>query len=65
MSKLCPLQFGNVEVVVTFLKDEFGIKILQYLKREELLALVVCITGFVLGIPHVTKVKKIINILQR
>ncbi|XP_038151362.1 sodium- and chloride-dependent GABA transporter ine isoform X1 [Cyprinodon tularosa] len=48
-------QFGNVEVVVTFLKDEFGIKILQYLKREELLALVVCITGFVLGIPHVTK----------
>ncbi|XP_047236465.1 sodium- and chloride-dependent GABA transporter ine isoform X3 [Girardinichthys multiradiatus] len=48
-------QFGNVEVTVTFLKDEFGIKVLQYLKREELLALVVCIVGLVLGIPHVSK----------
>ncbi|MEQ2179101.1 hypothetical protein GOODEAATRI_021139, partial [Goodea atripinnis] len=47
--------FGNVEVTVTFLKDEFGIKVLQYLKREELLALVVCIVGLVLGIPHVSK----------
>lgn len=57
MSKKCFLQFGNVEVVVTFLKDQFGIKVLHYLKREELLVLVVCIVGLVLGIPHVTKVK--------
>lgn len=48
-------QFGTVEVAVTFLKDEFGPKILPYLKREELLVLAVCIVGFVLGIPHITK----------
>ncbi|XP_014874070.1 sodium- and chloride-dependent GABA transporter ine [Poecilia latipinna] len=48
-------QFGNVEVVVTFLKDEFGVKILRYLKREEHLALVVCFVGLLLGIPHVTQ----------
>ncbi|KAM4745828.1 sodium- and chloride-dependent GABA transporter ine [Anableps anableps] len=48
-------QFGNVEVVVTYLKDQFGIKVLQYLKREELLVLVVCIVGLILGIPHVTQ----------
>ncbi|KAM4579005.1 sodium- and chloride-dependent GABA transporter ine [Fundulus diaphanus] len=48
-------QFGNVEVVVTFLKDEFGVKVLQYVKREELLTLLVCVAGLVLGIPHVTK----------
>lgn len=49
-------QFANVEVAVTFLKDEFGVKILRVLKREELLALVACVVGFILGIPHVTKV---------
>ncbi|XP_054905309.1 sodium- and chloride-dependent GABA transporter ine [Poeciliopsis prolifica] len=48
-------QFGNVEVVVTFLKDEFGVKVLRYLKREELLVLVVCFVGLLLGIPHVTQ----------
>ncbi|XP_027888611.1 sodium- and chloride-dependent GABA transporter ine [Xiphophorus couchianus] len=48
-------QFGNVEVVVTFLKDELGVKVLRYLKREELLVLVVCFAGLLLGIPHVTQ----------
>ncbi|XP_023269331.1 sodium- and chloride-dependent GABA transporter 1-like isoform X1 [Seriola lalandi dorsalis] len=48
-------QFATVEVAVTFIKDEFGPKVLHFLKREELLALAVCIIGFVLGIPHVTK----------
>ncbi|XP_068166192.1 sodium- and chloride-dependent GABA transporter ine [Antennarius striatus] len=48
-------QFGTVEVAVTFLKDEFGPIILHYLKREELLTLVVCIVCFILGIPHVTQ----------
>ncbi|XP_072289762.1 sodium- and chloride-dependent GABA transporter 1 isoform X2 [Eucyclogobius newberryi] len=48
-------QFANVEVAITFLKDEFGTKILQFVKREELLALVVCLLCFLLGLPHITK----------
>ncbi|KAM9391478.1 sodium- and chloride-dependent GABA transporter ine [Pholidichthys leucotaenia] len=48
-------QFGNIEVTVTFLKDEFGPKILHYLKREELLVLAVCFAAFVLGIPHISQ----------
>ncbi|XP_041854310.1 sodium- and chloride-dependent GABA transporter ine [Melanotaenia boesemani] len=48
-------QFANVEVGVTFLKDEFGPKILRFVKREELLVLTVCVVCFVLGLPHVTK----------
>lgn len=51
-------QFANVEVAVTFIKDEFGPQILRFLKRDELLVLVVCIVGFLLGIPHVTKVEQ-------
>ncbi|XP_038560529.1 sodium- and chloride-dependent GABA transporter ine isoform X2 [Micropterus salmoides] len=48
-------QFATVEVAITFIKDEFGPIILHFLKREELLALAVCVLGFILGIPHVTK----------
>lgn len=48
-------QFATVEVAITFLKDEFGTKILRYLKREELLALIVCLLCFLLGLPHITK----------
>ncbi|XP_032371090.1 sodium- and chloride-dependent GABA transporter 1 isoform X1 [Etheostoma spectabile] len=48
-------QFATVEVAITFIKDEFGPQVLRFLKREELLTLAVCIVGFVLGIPHVTK----------
>lgn len=48
-------QFATVEVAITFLKDEFGTKILKFLKREELLALIVCLLCFLLGLPHITK----------
>ncbi|XP_029366289.1 sodium- and chloride-dependent GABA transporter 1 [Echeneis naucrates] len=48
-------QFATVEVAVTFIKDEFGPKVLHFLRREELLALTVCVTCFVLGFPHITK----------
>ncbi|XP_019956377.2 sodium- and chloride-dependent GABA transporter ine isoform X2 [Paralichthys olivaceus] len=48
-------QFATVEVSVAFLKDQFGPKVLSYLKREELITLGVCLTGFILGIPHITK----------
>ncbi|XP_034094102.1 LOW QUALITY PROTEIN: sodium- and chloride-dependent GABA transporter ine [Gymnodraco acuticeps] len=48
-------QFATAEVAITFIKDEFGPQVLRFLKREELLTLAVCIVGFALGIPHVTK----------
>ncbi|XP_077418378.1 sodium- and chloride-dependent GABA transporter 1 isoform X2 [Vanacampus margaritifer] len=48
-------QFANVEVALTFIKDEFRAQILHFFKREELLTLVVCIVSFFLGLPHVTK----------
>ncbi|KAF0033854.1 hypothetical protein F2P81_013920 [Scophthalmus maximus] len=48
-------QFATVDVAVAFLKDEFGAKILPFLKREELLTLAVCVFCFALGIPHITK----------
>uniref|UniRef100_A0A3P9DFN5 Transporter n=1 Tax=Maylandia zebra TaxID=106582 RepID=A0A3P9DFN5_9CICH len=48
-------QFATVEVAVTYIKDEFGVKVLPFLKREELLVLAVCFVCFVLGIPHITK----------
>ncbi|XP_003451768.1 sodium- and chloride-dependent GABA transporter ine isoform X1 [Oreochromis niloticus] len=48
-------QFATVEVAVTYIKDEFGAKVLPFLKREELLVLTVCFVCFALGIPHITK----------
>ncbi|XP_028269350.1 sodium- and chloride-dependent GABA transporter ine isoform X2 [Parambassis ranga] len=48
-------QFATTEVAVTFIKDEFGPKVLSFLKREELIVLAVCVVFFVLGIPHITK----------
>ncbi|XP_075896026.1 sodium- and chloride-dependent GABA transporter ine-like [Nelusetta ayraudi] len=48
-------QFANVDVAITFIKDEFGHKALPYLRREELVTLVICAVGFILGLPHVTK----------
>lgn len=48
-------QFATVEVAITYIKDEYGAKVLRFLKREELLTLAVCMLCFILGIPHVTK----------
>ncbi|XP_051923737.1 sodium- and chloride-dependent GABA transporter ine [Hippocampus zosterae] len=48
-------QFATLEVALTFIKDEFRTQILHFLKREELLALLVCIVSFLFGLPHVTK----------
>lgn len=45
-----------MDVAITFIKDEFGHKVLPYLRREELVTLVMCAVGFILGIPYVTKV---------
>uniref|UniRef100_A0A6Q2X553 Transporter n=1 Tax=Esox lucius TaxID=8010 RepID=A0A6Q2X553_ESOLU len=48
-------QFAMVEVAVTSIMDGFGPKLLRILKRQELIVLCVCVMGFLLGIPHITK----------
>lgn len=57
---MCTVQFAMVEVAVTFIMDGFGKKILPIFKRKELIILAVCSFGFLLGIPHITRV----NIIQ-
>ncbi|KAM3867516.1 sodium- and chloride-dependent GABA transporter ine [Diretmus argenteus] len=48
-------QFAMVDVAVTFIMDGFGPKVLCFLKKQEVLVLVVCMVSFLLGIPHITK----------
>ncbi|XP_064825199.1 sodium- and chloride-dependent GABA transporter ine-like [Oncorhynchus masou masou] len=48
-------QFAMVEVAVTSIIDGFGPKVLRVLKRQEVIVLAVCVMGFLLGIPHITK----------
>ncbi|XP_052834059.1 sodium- and chloride-dependent GABA transporter ine [Octopus bimaculoides] len=48
-------QFAGVEVVVTALQDHFAPQIKKYLKRKELLVLLVCLVSFLGGLPNVTQ----------
>ena len=49
-------QFSTVEVIITSLKDGFSDYIDRYIKHHEILVLLVCILGFLFGIPHIFKV---------
>ena len=49
-------QFSTVEVVITSLKDGFGDWIDRYIKRHEILVLIVCVLGFLCGIPYIFNV---------
>uniref|UniRef100_A0AAR2JD67 Transporter n=1 Tax=Pygocentrus nattereri TaxID=42514 RepID=A0AAR2JD67_PYGNA len=57
-------EFAMVEVAVTCIMDGFGVKVLRVFKRKELLVLAVCSVGFLLGIPHITRVILISSIIQ-
>lgn len=46
-------QFAIVEVVITSLKDGYGRQIDKYLKRHEILVLIVCIFSFLCGLPNI------------
>ncbi|KAF0308904.1 Sodium- and chloride-dependent GABA transporter ine [Amphibalanus amphitrite] len=46
-------QFATLEVVITTLQDAYGKWIKAYLKRHEVLVLLMCFVSFVLGLPHV------------
>ncbi|XP_030214771.1 sodium- and chloride-dependent GABA transporter ine isoform X1 [Gadus morhua] len=48
-------QFSMAEVAVTYVVDEFGVKVLRIFKRRELLVLAVCSACFLFGIPHITR----------
>ena len=50
-------QFSTVEVVITSLKDGFGDWIDRYIKRHEILVLIVCVLGFLCGIPYIFNVR--------
>ena len=49
-------QFATLEVVITTLQDAYGKWIKAYLKRHEVLVLLMCFVSFVLGLPHVMQV---------
>jgi len=46
-------QFATVEVIITSLKDGCGAWIDKYLKRHDILVLIVCLVAFAVGIPYV------------
>ncbi|XP_038676714.1 sodium- and chloride-dependent GABA transporter 1-like isoform X1 [Scyliorhinus canicula] len=48
-------QFAMVDVMVTSLMDAWGKNLLQFLKRKEMVVLVVCFVAFMLGIPNITQ----------
>lgn len=45
-----------VEVVVTSLADAYSKSIKKWLKKHEILVLIVCFLSFLLGLPNVTEV---------
>ena len=52
-----PRQFATLEVVITSLQDGYDSLVRRYLKRHELLVLVICLVSFGLGLPYVTQVR--------
>ncbi|XP_043205803.1 sodium- and chloride-dependent GABA transporter ine-like isoform X2 [Amphibalanus amphitrite] len=48
-------QFATLEVVITSLQDGYSGLVKRYLKRHELLVLVICLLSFGLGLPYVTQ----------
>ncbi|WAR02649.1 INE-like protein [Mya arenaria] len=48
-------QFASVEVIVTTIQDHFGLQVKKYLRRKEILVLVVCIVSYLCGLPNVTQ----------
>ncbi|GFR78994.1 transporter [Elysia marginata] len=49
-------QFASVEVIVTTIQDHFGHAVRRWLKRKEILVLIVCFVSFLAGLPNITQV---------
>ena len=50
------VQFDSVEVIVTTIQDHFGDAVQKYLRRKEVLVLLVCVVSFLCGLPNITQV---------
>ncbi|ESO97261.1 hypothetical protein LOTGIDRAFT_115105 [Lottia gigantea] len=48
-------QFASVEVIVTTIQDHFSPQVRKYLKRKEVLVLIVCFVSFLFGLPNVSQ----------
>ncbi|XP_076435052.1 sodium- and chloride-dependent GABA transporter ine-like [Babylonia areolata] len=48
-------QFASVEVVVTTIQDHFGDSVKHYLRRKEVLVVIVCFISFLCGLPNITQ----------
>ncbi|CAG0880902.1 unnamed protein product [Darwinula stevensoni] len=49
------INFASVEVVVTSITDAYGSLVRRYIKKHELLVLLICILSFLCGLPNVTQ----------
>lgn len=45
-----------VETVVTTIEDEFHLKVKKYIKKREILVLIVCVFTFFLSLPNICPV---------
>ena len=52
-------QFASVEVIVTTIQDHFSPQVKKYLKRKEILVVIVCLVSFLCGLPNMTQVTKL------
>lgn len=48
-------EFASVEVIVTTIQDHFSPQVKKYLKRKEVLVVVVCLVSFLCGLPNITQ----------
>lgn len=48
-------EFCSTEVIVTTINDHFGYYVKKYLKRKEVLVMIVCFVSFLCGLPCVTQ----------
>ena len=61
-------QFATVEVIVTTVKDAYGRWVRLYLKRHEVLVLIVCSVSFLFGLPNIMEVmtiNKVVGLVLR
>lgn len=49
-------KFTMVETVVTTIEDEFHLKVKKYIKKREILVLIVCVFTFFLSLPNICPV---------
>lgn len=59
---ICCLQFASLELVISTVMDCVGPMLPPFLRRKEVLVLLVCLGGFLVGLPCVFQVPPYTNI---